>query len=194
MNELSDVIAFRNRLVAFMNFVQEHVQRYAPIDPEAQHWITAEQPWLSQEYGRLSDVINRFGTMRMGSPALGITSHDVVQDAIYDLTEIDYSTIARLTVQHLDMLIGKLRAKAERTNGEPERKPYVPLPTIVPDQIYRVTSPLYWIGRLVALLRWLLGTAGGRIVTIVGAISLAIIGGVASGFAQAILQKAMAGH
>jgi len=47
------------------------------------------------------------------------------------------------------------------------------------------TSPVFWLGRLVALMRWLFLTSRGRFITAIGAVVLAIIGGIVSGAAQA---------
>jgi hypothetical protein len=179
--DLVKVAEFRDRLVEFMNYAPQHVQRYGPpIDPDAQQHISSEQTWLSQEYGRIGHLINRYGTMQMGSHALGITSNDVIQDAIHDLADFEYGTIARLSVQHLDIAIGKLQAEGEQSRVDP-------------NAIYRYTSPVYWIGRLVVFLRWLALTTAGRITAVIGAVVLAIIGGIVSGAAQAWFEQLLNG-
>jgi hypothetical protein len=43
--------------------------------------------------------------------------------------------------------------------------------------VYRITSLVYWLGKLVGLIGWLLSTTRGRIATVIGAVVLAIIGG-----------------
>jgi hypothetical protein len=176
--DLDQVVAFRNRLVEFMNYVRAHVAAYSfvTIEPVVQRHISSEQTALAQEYGRLSKIINRWGGMAMSSPALGVTSSDVIQDAIFDIQGVYYNDICRLAVQHLDIVIGKLTGEV-RESG------------IDPDFIYRLTSPLYWFRRLVDLLRWLGGTARGRVVAAIAAVLLAIISGLPSGAGGALVER-----
>lgn len=93
--------------------------------------LQLEQPWLAQEYGRLYNIINQYGSMMMSSPALGVTSRDVVQDA-NDVGDYSYRDIGRISIQHLDTVIGRLSGEAEEaareraaTAADPDR----PLPS-----------------------------------------------------------------
>lgn len=201
-DDLAEVIEFRQRLVAHMNLVlqQRDSLRWGGVEPEVAQRIGAAQTWLAQEYGRLHDVINQFGSMMMSSPALGVTSHDVIQDAIHDLRDLSYDDIARISVQHIDTVIGRLRGEVareerqrrdetqrkadeeERRREERERKAQDRADD--PDRCYRLTSPVYWLRRLGTFLRWLIGTNRGRIVGAIGVIVVAIISGVVSGVAQ----------
>jgi len=56
-----------------------------------------------------------------------------------------------------------------------------------PDDLYRLTSPVYWAASTGAFVRWVLGTNRGRLVAAGGAVILAII----SGAAQAVFTKLM---
>jgi hypothetical protein len=184
MNELEDVVEFRNRLVAYMNLVRDNVTRYGPPPSDSvQARLSAEQPWLAQEYGRQYKVINRWGGLQMTMPALGITSWDVIQDAIHDIGDVYYGDICRFAVQHLDTAIGRLRGEAEQKTGR----------SVEPDTLYRLTSPVYWIQRFGAFLRWLFGTARGRVVAIMSALVIAIVGGLASGAGQAFVERLLSG-
>jgi hypothetical protein len=107
----------------------------------------------------------------------GIISQDVVRDSIGRLDHPSYPALARMAVQHLDWIIGLRRADVE-DGGRRD-----------PDDLYRLTSPVYWFGRLGAALRWFLGTNGGRLLAAGGAIALAIV----SGAAQAVFTKIIGG-
>ena len=196
--DFARVVEFRNRLVAYMNIVlgAGGNLRWGGLDESDTRRLQSEQPWLAQEYGRLYNVINRWGSMSMGSPALGVTSRDVIQDAIHDVADFSYNDIARITIQHLDMVIGRLSGEAEeserernlareRREREAARKADERAAKLAdPDRWYRVTSPLYWMGRLGALVRWVLGTWSGRIVGALSVLAIAIISGIVSGVAQ----------
>jgi hypothetical protein len=196
--DLARVVEFRNRLVAYMNIVLGNADgfRWGDVDQSAVARLQAEQPWLAQEYGRLYNVINQWGLMQMASPALGITSRDVLQDAIHDVRDVYYRDLARLSIQHLDLLIGRLSGQVEeaerernlareRREAEATRKADERAAKLAdPDQWYRVTSPIYWLGRLAALVRWVFGTWRGRIAGAVSVIVVAIISGIVSGVAQ----------
>lgn len=206
--DLARVNEFRNRLVAYMNIVLSSGgnMRWDGLDEANTRRLQAEQPWLAQEYGRLYNVINQWGSMQMGSPALGVTSRDVVQDAIHDVADFSYGDIARITLQHLDTAIGRLSAEAEeaerernlareRLQREAARKADERAAKLAdPDRWYRLTSPLYWVGRLGALVRWVLGTWSGRIVGAIGVLIVAIISGIVSGVAQGWYQQVFPGH
>jgi hypothetical protein len=141
--------------------------------------IGQERTWLAQEYGRLFGIINRWGGMMMGSPALGTTSRDVVQDAIHDIGTIFYNDLARLSVQHLDTVIGRLTGRAERYAE----------PAVKSEDLYRWTSPVFWVQRLAAGVGWLLATGWRRALTGLGAVALVVIGGIASGWAGAVFGR-----
>lgn len=203
MDDLQRLSEFRNRLVAYMSVVLDNTEafRWGGVDASVAQRLGAEQPSLAQEYGRLYEVINQYGSMMMSSPALGVTSHDVIQDAIHDVADYAYGDIARISRQHLDTVIGRMAADADREeraketaarkNAEEdarraeERERKAVSRAADPDRLYRLTSPLYWTRRIASGVRWLLSTNAGRITAIVGAVVLAIIGGIVSGAAQA---------
>lgn len=183
MDDLKSVSEFRNRLVAYMNLVVSAGTGLYSVarDPDEEARIRSEQPWLAQEYGRLYKVINRWGGMMMASPALGVTSRDVIQDAIHNIdSPFGYGDLARLSVQHLDTVIGRLRGEAEQ-EAEDRRLP--------PEAIYRLTSPVFWIQQLASGVRWVLATNGRRIAAIVGTLLLAVITAFVSGWAQALFAQ-----
>jgi uncharacterized small protein (DUF1192 family) len=183
--ELARVSAFRNGLVAYMNIILPHADdfRWQVADPDVAHKVSSLQTGLAQEYGRLFEVINRYGGMMMSSPALGITSRDVIQDAIHDIGDSSYRDLARLSVQHLDTVIGRLAADAERE--ERERRAKRARRDEDPDRWYRLTSPIYWLHKLARLLRWLIGTVHGRMTVAIGLFVAAIVAGIVVGLAAA---------
>jgi hypothetical protein len=177
------VADFRNRLVAFANYLDAHRPAYGEeLKPAARQHVGTEQSALGQDYGRVYNVIKPYGIASMTQFG-GIVSQDVVRDAIGRLDHPSYPTVAQMAIQHLDMIIGHLRAEVE---DRPAR-------ITSPDALYRYTSPVYWLGRLLALLRWLVMTNVGRITAIVGAVILAVIGGVVSGAAQAWFERVFSG-
>lgn len=182
MDDLASVAEFRNRLVAYMNLVHSTATGFysVPSDTGDEARIRSEQPWLAQEYGRLHKVINRYGTTQMGSPAFGITSRDVIQDAIHDINDPYYHDLARLSVQHLDTLIGRLRGEAEE-KAEETRVP--------PEAIYRLTSPIFWLQQLASGVAWVLATNGRRIAAVVGTLALAVVTAFVTGWAQALFAQ-----
>ena len=198
--DLRRVGEFRNRLVAYMNIVLEHGDdfRWNAVDRSVLAQLGSERTWLGQEYGSIYSVINQYGSMMMTSPAIGVTSHDVIQDAIHDLADVSYRDIARITTQHLDTVIGRLRAEAageerDRQKRATEKTLKPEVREADPDRWYRATSPIYWLGRLVALLRWLIGTGRGRITAAVILLVGWVINGVVSGAAQAWFERVLAG-
>ena len=173
--DLQRVIAFRNRLVAFVDYVGENarLRRLAPQDVQGD--TSQEQAWLAQEYGRVYRVIQPYGIAQMTQFG-GIASTDVVRDTIGSLGRPSYGAMAGMAIQHLDMVIGRMRADVEDQADTSPRSS---------DALYRYTSLAYWLGRLLALVRWFFFTGRGRVVTVIGAVVLAIIGGIVSGAAQA---------
>jgi hypothetical protein len=180
VTSFQSVVEFRNRLVAYISFVMTHAGHGGPMSAAELAHVADERTWLTREYGRLIQVINRWGGMQMASHALGITSRDVVLDAINGIGDVYWSDAAKYAVQHLETVIGRLQAEAD------ERRPD-------PEAIYRLTSPVFWLGRLIAVVRWILGTVRGRIVGGIGAVVLVVIGGIASGWAQAFFERLMSG-
>jgi len=175
-----------------MNVVRQNSDafRWNVVDADVAAQLGSERTWLAQEYGSLYSVINQFGSMQMSSPALGVTSHDVVQDAIHDLADISYDDIARITLQHLDTVIGRMRAEAtgeerDRKKRAAENARKVEMRRTDPNRWYRITSPLFWIGRLLAILKWLATTGRGRITALLVLVIGWVVGGVVSGAAQA---------
>jgi uncharacterized small protein (DUF1192 family) len=122
-------------------------------------------------------IINRYGPMGMSSPAIGMISHDVVQDAIHDVGDLSYDDLARLSVQHIDTTIGRLQGELERRSSARD-----------PDTIYRLTSPVYWLKVIGSGVVRLWGSTRGRIAAVVGALLLATFTAVLSGVAQAFAE------
>jgi hypothetical protein len=181
--ELASVVEFRNRLVVYINYVQAHQSGYrsVPMELEDQEHIAEQQPWLGQEYGRLYNLINRYGLAGMQAPAFGTMSHDVISDAIHRPDKPSYGSLTTLAIQQLDTVIGRLRADLEEGRF-----------LSTPDAIYRLTSPVYWFGRLMVLLRWLIFTNRGRIAAGIGILVVAVTTGIASGVAGAWVTQLMA--
>jgi hypothetical protein len=179
--DVARVVEFRDRLVAFISAVQSRGSgRYGdPRDPIVEQQIRSEQSWLGIEYGRLYNIINRYGVAAAHAPSLGSVSPDVIADAIHSPDHHAYHHVARLTMQHLDTALGRLQAdlSEERTGG------------VAPDRLYQLTSPLYWLGRLVAFLRWVGGTSRGRVTAAIGLVVVAVISGIVSGVAQAWFER-----
>ena len=168
------VAEFRNRLVVFVNYVGENVRRNESTPQDVQSRIGEEQAWLGQEYGSVYRVIVPYGIPQMQQFG-AIVSSDAVRDAIGRLDQPSYPALAQMAIQHLDMVIGRMRADVEERRLAPGSS----------DTIYRLTSPVYWGGRLVAALRRLLSTNRGRITAVISVLVVAVIGGIVSGVAQA---------
>lgn len=154
------VVAYRERVVAFANFVSANYRRYEPSSDDVQRHLRDESAWLSQEYGRITPIIGRYGQAGMHQYGM-IVSQDVVRDAIQSPDHPGYSDVAQMAIGHVDMIIGQLRAEVEESETEEQMSAEgSPPPASDPwDSFYRATSPLYWV---VALGRRLLGTAGGK--------------------------------
>lgn len=171
--DLRELVAFREALVAYINAVEGAHGSWSP-------GLSEEQARLTREYGRLYRVIvARGGIAQMGAPAFGVMSRDVVADAIGRPDHFDYDTVARFATQHVDTVIGRIQDEVERRAD--------------PDRVYRLTSPLFWVSALARSMVQLLATTRGRILAAVGAIILVIIGGVASGWAQAFFSRVPSG-
>jgi hypothetical protein len=176
VNVLEAVIAFRERLVEYRNLVARSTGRNAvSVTDDAKAWIVTEQAWQNREYGRLFRVLNQWGSASVLVPAIGTVSHDVVRDAINEAGRLYDSDVARYAVQHLDNVIGRLESEADEQRD--------------PEAIYRLTSPVFWLQRLAALLRWLWGSTRRRVATVAGTVALAILTAVVSGWAQAFFAK-----
>ncbi len=61
VEQVQQVAEFRNRLVEHMNLVMDRESRYDPLSDHNMSRIRAEQPWLSQTYGRLRPIIHPSG-------------------------------------------------------------------------------------------------------------------------------------
>jgi hypothetical protein len=173
-DEVTRVIEFRERLVAYANYVTEHVHGLGyggQVSARVRTHIGEEQSWLAQEYGAIHKTIARYGTAMMTQFG-GIASQDAVRDAIGSPTHPSYADLARFAIGHLDTIIGRLRAEAASRR-------------VSMDDVYRATSPVFWIARLLAGVRRLLSTTRGRIVAAIGAVILVLIGA----FAQAFFTK-----
>jgi len=157
MEDVKRVEEFRGRLAAFAS-------KSAPQTEE-------ETAWLAQAYGRLAHLFQPYGAVEMRRYGM-VVSQDVIRDAIGSPSHPGYIDVAQMAIQHVDEVIGRLRAQVERHPSSREN-------------LYRLTSPVYWAQRLAAVARWLMATTRGRIVALGAATGIAIIGGVASGVAQA---------
>jgi hypothetical protein len=179
-DDLQRTFEFRERLVAYMNRVLARGPALysGGLDAATSREIAGEQGWLAQEYGRLYRVINRYGPTGMSSPAIGMISQDVVQDAIHDVGTLGYNDIARLSVQHLDTTIGRMRGELERRASARN-----------PETIYRLTSPVYWLQVVVGALVRLWGSTRGRVAAVAGALVVAVMTAFVSGVAQALVQS-----
>jgi hypothetical protein len=161
--------SFRDQLDVYIRYVLGE-DRPNETQADAGRHIRSLQPELNRTYGALKPMISRYsGTIQMGSRIHGITSHDVIRDAINTLDHPDYPTIAESAVQHLDMTLGRCQSDI---GGESLPTDDVPKPTVQPQERattdwYTRTSVLYWLGRLWQLLRWLLRKPTRAAVTIV---------------------------
>lgn len=174
-DDLERVTAFRERFVTYANFVTEKVHGLGYVEQPSkrdQAHIGQEQTWLRQEYGAIQRTISRFGTAKAMQFGM-VMSYDVVRDTIGMPTHPSYGEMASLAVGHLDTIIGKLRAEVE------SQRP------VSMDDVYRATSPVFWLAKIIDAIRRLLGTTRGRIVAAVSAGLLALIGA----FAQAWFAK-----
>lgn len=183
-DDLQRAVEFRERLVAYMNRIlaRGSASYGGGLDAETRRAIAGEQNWLAQEYGRLFSIINRYGSMGMSSPAIGMISHDVVQDAIHDVGDLSYDDLARLSVQHIDTTIGRLQGELERRSSARD-----------PHTIYRLTSPVYWLKVIGSGVVRLWGSTRGRIAAVAGALLLAAFTAVISGVAQAFAEAWLPG-
>ena len=113
MDDLARVAEFRNRLVVYLNLAARPTGRNAvAVSDDTPAQIANEQAWLNREYGRLHDIITRWGPAQMVVPAIGTVSSDVVRDAINEAGRVYYGDIARYAVEHLDIVMGRLQADA----------------------------------------------------------------------------------
>jgi hypothetical protein len=77
--------------------------------------IRSEQVALTQEYGRLRNIIKSHagGVAQMNIPAVGIVSRDVIVDAINRVGWHNWSDAADMARQHLDLAIGQMQARPQ---------------------------------------------------------------------------------
>jgi len=173
--EIARVVEFRNRLVAFANYVDAHRPAYGEgFKAAARQHIGTERSALRMEYGQLYKTIVRYGGVFSMTQFGGVVSQDVIRDAIGQLDHPSHTAVMDAAVSHLEEVIGRLRAEADSRSGRLEIEDF-----------YRLTSPVFWIGRLVLLGRWLFGTTRRALAS---AAALAIIGAIASGTASAIVK------
>lgn len=183
MDRLAEVMEFRERLVSYMNLVLENRESaYSPLPERVMARLLAEQPGLSQTYGRLFRDIHPSGIpqrMAMGYGTI-MTSADVIADAIHNPGDSSYNDLARIADQHLMMRIGQMQREAqERAEGR----------ALLPEILIRITSVGFWLGRLWALIRWLVVTKGGRIAGLIGALLLAVVTALVTGWAQSLFAR-----
>ena len=169
MDEYEQVVEFRNRLVDYANLAVQY-RAGTPSSAAMQRRLQGEKVWLLQAYGRLSEPLTRYdGPAQLRVPDVGIVSQDAVRDAIREAGGPFRGQIFQLAQDHLDMTLGRLQADAAQAN--PVVGPVLP----APDTIYRLTSLVYWLQRVFALIRWLVLTSQGRVTIVIGAILLALL-------------------
>jgi hypothetical protein len=108
------------------------------------------------------------------------TSYDVIADAIHKPFDVYYNDLSRLADQYLTMRIGRMQGEAmERAEGR----------RLLPEVLIRMTSVGFWLGRLWALIRWLVVTKGGRIAGLIGALLLAVVTAFVTGWAGSLFAR-----
>lgn len=106
------VVTFRDE---FVKFTSDAISSYrrgglrSYIDRSAILDFRSRQDALNERYGELYALINANGTTQMTMPALGVISHDVIQDAINDLDDSNYIELVEGARQDLSRSIGALR-------------------------------------------------------------------------------------
>lgn len=120
------VVTFRDE---FVKFTSDAMSSYRPgglrsyIDRSAIPDFRSRQDALNERYGELYALINASGTTQMTMPAIGVISHDVVQDAINDLDDSNYTELVEGARQHLSRSIGALRRSLAEDKHNLEEKP-----------------------------------------------------------------------
>lgn len=115
------VVNFRDE---FVKFTDDAIAGYrrgglrSYIDRSAIPDFRTRQDALNERYGELYAFINVNGATRMTMPALGVISHDVIQDAINDLDDSEYLALVEGARQHLSRSIGALRLLAQGESNE----------------------------------------------------------------------------
>lgn len=112
LDAIRAVADFRDDFVAFTDDVIASYRRsgfQSYVDRSAIPDLHARQDHLNERYGELYDVVNAKGPTIMTVPALGVVSHDVIQDAINDFDDSNYTTMVTGARQHLSRSIGMLR-------------------------------------------------------------------------------------
>jgi hypothetical protein len=180
--DIERVVEFRKKLATFVE--------YAPRDLFNPHLggrvvDKRDQEWLFQRYGLIHRAIAPYGPVQLRKSGV-VVSQDVVSDAIGSPDHPAYADIALLALQHVDYALGRLVADVEETAAQARARSA--------ENLYRLTSPVYWLGRSLGVVRWLAGTTRGRLATLIGAVFLAVIGGIVSGMAQAWFQQFTSQH
>jgi hypothetical protein len=183
--DLEFAVEFRQRLAEFVKSVPEYRQEDGTFYTFYRSTIASDQAWLFQRYGRIYKAIAPYGIVQFRESG-AVISQDVVIDAIGSLDHPAYGDIAAMAIKQIDLAIGRLRADVDQAIEEARSRSA--------DDLYRLTSPVFWLGRLASLLRWIVGTARGRIVAVLGALLIAIVSGIASGVAQTWFQRLTTGH
>lgn len=171
--------AFRDELEGYRRYVMGE-DRPDETQADAVEHMRSLQSQLNRTYGALRPMIGRYsGIVQMGSRLHGITSHDVIRDAINTLDHPDYPTIAESAVQHLDMTLGRCQNDIGEKflPTDDVANPTVQPPGRAATDWYTRTSVLYWLERLWVLLRWLLSkpsraVTSGVVIVIVGAVTV----------------------
>jgi hypothetical protein len=181
--DLERLKAFRNDLVGFVNLVSKHRTgfRAMPVDEEAWTEISSRQPRLAHQHGRVAAILRPYGQVGIHQYGM-MVSRDVIWDAIHSPEHPGYSDVARTAVGHLDTVIGRLSAEVEEGAGVRSL-----------DDLYRVTSPIYWLALIGRFIGWVASTHRGRIAGAIGAVILVVIGAVVSGAAQSLVDRLLAG-
>jgi hypothetical protein len=162
-DELAQVMEFRNRFVSYANLVAPY-GRYSAPDEATGTRIQTEKSWLMVEFGRLYEPLHRYGTAQAASHMFGVTSQDVLRDAISDAPGPDRGDHLRMAAEFLDLVVGRLQADAA--------KPQKPTPSARVD----LEARSHWLRR-----------AG--IAAALGTILVAILAAVVTGWASAFFTQ-----
>lgn len=114
-SEYDELEAFREDLDYFIRY-RLGLMKPDDTQSDAVARIRTLQPQLNRKYGALEPLIRRYsGIPQLRDPIHGITSDDVIRDAINSPDHPDYQTIAESAVPHLDIALGRVK----RDIGQP---------------------------------------------------------------------------
>lgn len=169
-------VEFRKRLAAFIDFA---IRNSRDLSTWRQH-VDEQQEWLFQMYGLIYRAVASYGITEFRQSDQ-VISRDVVHDAIASPEHPSYQPIASMALKQVDYSIGRLIADVEEARIRSA------------NDLYRRTSLVFWMSRLGALFHWIVGTARGRVLAVIGALLVGIVSGIASGVAQTLFER-LTGH